>query len=110
MPSISFSRSKRTGLAMIGTTMCTRALVRIALQSELAPLLVDGSRLGRDLTGQSSQAFGRIAHQPAVKSPSVDAVADRGVFDRRSVEHLPHGVVALLNHRQIHQRHGALLG
>ena len=45
-----------------------------------------------------------------MKGAAVDAVAGRGVFDGRPFEHLPHGVVALLNHRQIHQWHGVLLG
>ena len=45
-----------------------------------------------------------------MKRAAVDPTADRGVFDRRFVEHLSHGVVALLNHRQIHQWHGVLLG
>ena len=35
---------------------------------------------------------------------AIDPVADGGVFDRGSVEHPSHGVVALLNHQQIDQR------
>jgi hypothetical protein len=62
------------------------------------------------LAGQSSEAIAGVAGEPAVKGPSVDPVADRGVLDGGSVEHLPHGVVALLNHGQIHQWHGVLLG
>ena len=60
--------------------------------------------------GQSRKALGGIAHESAVKGPAVDAVADGGVFDRRPVEHLSDRVVALLNHRKIHQWHGILLG
>jgi hypothetical protein len=45
-----------------------------------------------------------------MKGATVDPVAGRGVFDTRSVEHLSHGVVALLNHRKIHHWHGVHLG
>jgi hypothetical protein len=62
------------------------------------------------LVRERGETVGGVADKPAVKGPSVDPVAGRGVFDRGSVEHLPHGVVALLNHRQIHQWHGVLLG
>jgi hypothetical protein len=40
----------------------------------------------------------------------VDPVAGRGVFCRGAVEDLSAGVVALLNHGKLHQRHGVLLG
>jgi hypothetical protein len=60
--------------------------------------------------GEGGEAVGRVAHEPAMEGAAVDPVADRGVFDRRSLEHLSDGVVALLNHRQIHQWHGVLLG
>ncbi|HYN37167.1 MAG TPA: hypothetical protein VEV82_09365 [Actinomycetota bacterium] len=76
--------------------------------------------LGRDLVraavglgaliGESGQAVGGVAHQPAMKRPAIDPIADRCVFDAGSVQHLSDRVVALLNHRQIHQWHGVLLG
>jgi hypothetical protein len=61
------------------------------------------------LVGQSTETLG-VAQEPPVKSATVDAVADGGVFDRGSIEHLSDRVVALLNHRKIHQWHGVLLG
>lgn len=76
--------------------------------------------LGRDLVwtalglgalvGERRQAVCRVAHQPTMKSAAIDSIAGGGVFDGGPVEHLPHGVVALLNHGQIHQWHGVLLG
>jgi hypothetical protein len=45
-----------------------------------------------------------------MKGATIDPVAGGGVFDGGSVEHLSDGVVALLNHRKIHQWHGVLLG
>jgi hypothetical protein len=54
------------------------------------------------LVGECSQALRGVAHQPAMKGPSIDPVADRGVLDGGPVEHLSHRVIALLNHRRIH--------
>jgi hypothetical protein len=62
------------------------------------------------LVGEGGQALGGEAYEPPVKRPAVDPVVDRGVLHGRPVEHLPHGVVALLNHRKIHEWHGVLLG
>ena len=45
-----------------------------------------------------------------MKGPSVDPVASRDVFDAGTVEHLSDGVVALLNHRKLHQHDQILLG
>jgi hypothetical protein len=66
-------------------------------------------RLGA-LVGEGTETVGGVAHEPPVKCAAVDPVPGRGVFDRRSVEHLLDRVVALLNHRQTHQWHGVLLG
>ena len=66
-------------------------------------------RLGA-LVRQSGEAYGDVADEPAVKGAPIDAVAGGGVFDGGPVEHLSDGVVALLNHRKIHQWHGVLLG
>jgi hypothetical protein len=62
------------------------------------------------LVGESSETIGGVADEPAVKGPSVDPVASRDVFDAGTVEHLPDGIVALLNHRKLHQHDGLLLG
>jgi hypothetical protein len=51
-----------------------------------------------------------VAHKPAIERPAIDAIRGRGVLDCRSVEHLSDGVIALLNHREIHQWHSVLLG
>jgi hypothetical protein len=64
----------------------------------------------RALVGERGEAVGGIADEPAVKGAAVDAVAGRGALDRGSIEHLSDRVVALLNHRKIHQWHGVLLG
>ncbi len=64
----------------------------------------------RAVVGQRPETLGRVAHEPAVKRPAIDPVAGGGVFDSRPVQNLSYGVVALLNHRQIHQWQGALLG
>jgi hypothetical protein len=62
------------------------------------------------LVGECGKTLVGVSDKPAVKGPAVDPEAGGGVFDRRSVQDLPNGVVALLNHRQIHQWHGVLLG
>ena len=45
-----------------------------------------------------------------MEGAAIDPVAGGGVLDTRSVEDVSHGVIALLNHRQIHHWHGVLLG
>ena len=60
--------------------------------------------------GKGGEAFSGVAHEPAVQGPSVDPVASCGVGDGGAVEHLSDGVVALLNHRKLHQHDGLLLG
>jgi hypothetical protein len=49
--------------------------------------------------GEGAQAFVRVAQEPSVDGPSVDAVAGGDVGDLGAVEHLPHREVTLLNHR-----------
>ncbi len=61
------------------------------------------------LVGEPCQAVIRVTDQPPMKGAAVDAVAGCCVFDARPIEHLSHGVVALLNHRKLHQ-HVVLLG
>jgi hypothetical protein len=60
--------------------------------------------------GERAKTVVGVAHQPAVKGPAVDAVADRRVDDRGPVEHVFDRVVALLNHRELHQHDDVLLG
>jgi hypothetical protein len=64
----------------------------------------------RALVGQRRETVVGVANEPAVKRPSVDAVAGGGVLDGGAVEDLPHGVGPLLKHRKIHQWRGVLLG
>ncbi len=60
--------------------------------------------------GESGEAVVRVAHEPAVDGPSVDAVAGGDIGHRGALEHVSHGVVALLNHRKLHQHAHVLLG
>jgi hypothetical protein len=62
------------------------------------------------LVGECGKTFVGVADEPAVKGPAVDPVAGRGVGDGGAVEHLFDGVVALLNHRKLHQHDHVLLG
>src|SRR5207302_6952886 len=51
-----------------------------------------------------AEAPGRVAQQPTVQRSAVDAMAGGDIGDGRvGVEHLTHGQVALLNHRQLLQ-------
>jgi hypothetical protein len=60
--------------------------------------------------GESRKTLAGVAHEPAVKGPSVDPVAGGDFGDGGAVEYLPDGVVALLNHRKLHQHDDILLG
>jgi len=60
--------------------------------------------------GQRNESLAGVADQPAVEGTSVDPVAGGHVGDGGTVEHLSHGVVALLNHGKLHQHDQILLG
>lgn len=61
--------------------------------------------------GQGPDPLVGIAHEPPVEGAPVHPVARGHIGDRGSgVEHLPHGELALLKHRKVHQRHDRLLG
>ncbi len=67
--------------------------------------------------GECRETLVGVAQQPTMNGSAVDPVAggdvcDRGtdVCDRGTVEHLPDGVVALLNHRKLHQHDEVLPG
>jgi hypothetical protein len=60
--------------------------------------------------GERPQALVGIAQQPPVEGAAVDPVAGGDVGDRSAVEHLSDGVIALLNHRELHQHCEILLG
>ena len=53
--------------------------------------------------GEGAQALVRVAQEPSVDGPSVDAVTGSDVGDLGTVEHLSHREVALLNHRKLRE-------
>jgi hypothetical protein len=62
------------------------------------------------VVGEGRQSLVRVAEEPAVNGPAIDPMAGCDIGDRGPFEHLPDGVVALLNHRKLHQHDHVLLG
>ena len=59
---------------------------------------------------EGAQASVRVADQPAMDGPPVDAVAGGDVGHLGAVEHLPDREVALLNHRKLREHPEIPLG
>ena len=60
--------------------------------------------------GEGSEALVRVAHEPAVDGAPIDPVAGGDIGDPGAVQHLPYRQLALLNHRQLREHPGILLG
>jgi hypothetical protein len=64
----------------------------------------------RTAVGKSTQTTIGITDQPTVNSATINPIADGDIGDPRSLQHLPHRQIPLLNHGQLRKHSQILLG